>query len=91
MNSKVKEGVKVSYHDMFGEVVFVDSPYFVIKIAEHGYSTGRDVRVCVRWDDLYTVHEPSPAAPDPVLLEHLQETYGSQHRDQGQSGAVACD
>ena len=83
MDLKVKEGVKVSYHDMFGEVVFVDTQYFVIKIAEHGHATGREVRVCVRWDSQYTVHRPTTPETDPVLLDHLQETYGSQHRDQG--------
>jgi len=91
MDSKVKEGVKVSYHEMFGEVAFVDPNYFCLQIADEGYCSGRPVRVCVPWDSQYTVHEETIIKSDPVLLEHIQETDDSQHRDQGQSGTVAGD
>ena len=85
---KVSEGVWVSYQDMYGVCDFVSQQYFVIKIAEPNDTHGA-VRVCVNWDSSYTVHEPSPAPVDAVLLEHLQETYGHQHRDQGHSGTPA--
>ena len=85
---KVSEGVWVSYQDMYGVCDFVSQQYFVIKIAEPNDTHGA-VRVVVNWDSSYTVHEPSPEPVDAVLLEHLQETYGHQHRDQGHSGTPA--
>ena len=88
LSMKVSEGVWVSYQDMYGKVDFVSQQYFVIKIAEPNDTHGA-VRVVVNWDSSYTVHEPSPAPVDAVLLEHLQETYGHQHRDQGHSGTPA--
>lgn len=84
----VSEGVWVSYHDMYGICDFISENYFVIRIAEPNHNHGA-VRVVVNWDSSYTVHEPSPAPVDAVLLEHLQETYGHQHRDQGDSGTSA--
>jgi len=84
----VHEGDWVSYHDMYGICDFVSAQYFVIRIAEANDTRG-SVRVCVRWDSSYTVHGPSSAPVDAVLLEHLQETYGHQHRDQGHSGTSA--
>ena len=84
----VSVGDWVSYHDMYGQVDFIDTRYFVIKIKEAHDNLGA-VRVVVNWDSSYTVHEPSPAPVDAVLLEHLQETYGHQHRDQGDSGTSA--
>ena len=84
----VSVGNWVSYHDMYGQVDFIDTRYFVIKIKEAHDNRGA-VRVVVNWDSSYTVHEPSPEPVDAVLLEHLQETYGHQHRDQGDSGTSA--
>ena len=84
----VSVGNWVSYHDMYGQVDFIDTRYFVIKIKE-AYDNRGAVRVVVNWDSSYTVHEPSTAPVDAVLLEHLQETYGHQHRDQGDSGTSA--
>lgn len=84
----VHEGDWVSYHDMYGICDFVSKQYFVIKIAEPNDKHGA-VRVVVNWDSSYSVHKPSPAPVDAVLLEHLQETYGHQHRDQGYSGTPA--
>ena len=62
--AQVEIGDKVSYHDMFGEVAFVDVNYFCLQIADEGYCSGTPVRVCVRWDDRYTVHKPAPAKQD---------------------------
>lgn len=84
----VNLGDWVSYHDMYGQVDFLDSRYFVIKIKE-AYDKRGAVRVCVGWDSSYSVHKPSSEPVDAVLLEHLQETYGHQHRDQGHSSTSA--
>lgn len=60
---KVTKGVWVSYHDMYGQVDFVDEGYFVIKVKE-AYDNRGAVRICVHWDSQYTVHESSPAPPE---------------------------
>lgn len=55
MTNNVAVGDSISYHDMFGICDFVDTQYFVIKLASD-YTTKAPVRVCVPWDSQYTVH-----------------------------------
>jgi len=62
--AKVEVGDKVSYHDMFGHVAFVDVNYFCLQILDEGYCSGTPVRVCVRYDSQYTVHKPSSTEQD---------------------------
>ena len=90
-------GQLVRYKNVEGFLDFVDTEYIGI-CARHCANRVHCVRVIVhpdQWDQVEvvdsscSVHETSHDDVDGVLLEQLKETYGSQHRDQGQSSTVA--
>ena len=90
-------GQVVRYKNNEGIVDFIASEYIGICVKECSNrvhcvrlivypSDWKDVTVV---DSSFSVHETSQDGVDGVLLEQLKETYGSQHRDQGQSSTVA--
>lgn len=87
---QVEIGDIVEYGTDIGMVDFISNDYFTI-LVKKGEIRQRDVRVCIRWDSSYSVHKTSEDRLNAVLLEQLKEMYGSQHRDQRQSGTVACN
>lgn len=92
-------GQLVRYKNNEGIVDFIDTEYIGICTKECADRV-RCVRLIVhpdQWDQVTvvdsssSVHETSHDGVDAVLLDQLKETYGSQHRDQGQSSTVACN